>query len=119
MGSVRFATVAAGIVGLSATAVAQSADGARRKALGQHLARECVSCHRLDGTANGIPSIVGWKVEDFVDTMGYYRTGQRPNPAMASVAQSLDDDQTQALALWFAEQPLAAAKSPTAAAKKK
>jgi cytochrome c553 len=33
--------------------------------------------------------------------MGLYRTGQRTNPAMVSVAQSLDDIQIRALAAYF------------------
>jgi cytochrome c553 len=93
------------LIAMSTASVAQPADEARLKAVGQHLARECVTCHRLDGVDNGIPGIVGWKVEDFVTTMAFYKTGQRPNQAMVSVAQSLDDEQTRALATWFALQP--------------
>jgi cytochrome c553 len=105
---------------VSLSVLAQSPDETRLKALGQHLARECVTCHRLDGSDNGIPSIVAWKVDDFIDTMGFYKRGQRPNQAMISVAQSLDDEQTKALALWFAAQTPPARKTPaTAPAKKK
>ena len=84
---------------------AQQPDDARLKSLGQHLGRECVACHRLDGVDNGIPAIVGWPVADFIETMGYYKGGQRRNPAMVSVAQSLDDEQVKALATWFGVQP--------------
>ncbi len=104
---------------ICAMASAQAPDDARVRALGQHLARECVTCHRLDGVDNGIPAIVGWKVEEFVDTMGFYKGGQRPNQAMMSVAQSLDDEQTKALALWFAAQPPPAKKAPVSAPPKK
>jgi cytochrome c553 len=104
---------------VSTAVLAQSPDDLRIKALGQHLARECVTCHRLDGADNGIPGIVGWKVEDFVDTMGFYKSGQRPNQAMMSVAQSLDDEQTKALAVWLAAQPPPAKKAPASAPPKK
>jgi cytochrome c553 len=100
-------------------ALAQAPDEARVTALGQHLARECVTCHRLDGVDNGIPGIIGWTVEDFLATMSFYKSGQRPNQAMMSVAQSLDDEQTQALARWFAAQPPPAKKAPAATPAKK
>jgi cytochrome c553 len=108
-----------GLLAACSVARAQSTDEARLKAIGQHLGRECVACHRLDGVDNGIPGIIGWKVEDFVDTMGFYKTSQRPNQAMISVAQSLDDEQVQALALWFSTQPIPAKKTQTTAPPKK
>ena len=69
--------------------------------LGEHLAQECTSCHRKDGTEKGIPPIVGWAVPEFVTTMRFYKTGERTNPAMVSVAKSLDDDQLTALAVYW------------------
>jgi cytochrome c len=68
---------------------------------GKHLARECTSCHRIDGVDNGIPSITGWDLGEFVQTMTWYKDGARDNQAMRSVAQSLDDDQIEALATYF------------------
>jgi cytochrome c553 len=75
------------------------------KALGQHLAQECTPCHRLDGQVSGIPSITGLAPDYFIETMSFYKNGQRNNPAMVSVAQSLDDRQIKALALYFAALP--------------
>jgi cytochrome c553 len=75
------------------------------KALGQHLAQECTPCHRLDGADTGIPSIIGLEPHYFIETMSFYKNGQRNNPAMVSVAQSLDDRQIKALALYFAALP--------------
>jgi cytochrome c553 len=115
----RLVAMALGCLASGTMAVAQSNDETRLKVLGQHLARECVTCHRLDGVDNGIPAIVGWKVEDFVDTMGFYKGEQRQNAAMRSVAQSLDDEQTKALALWFAAQPPPAKTAPAPAPSKK
>jgi cytochrome c553 len=80
-------------------------DAAKELAYGQHLGRECTACHRLDGVDNGIPGIIGWPAETLIATMGFYRDGSRPNPAMASVAQSLDEPQIQALAIYFASLP--------------
>lgn len=78
-----------------------AADPAKQMAYGQHLSAECTTCHRLDGVDNGIPSIVGWKASDFVDTLNFYKSGARDNPAMKSVADSLDDQQIEALAVYF------------------
>ncbi|MEQ1649789.1 MAG: c-type cytochrome [Hyphomicrobiaceae bacterium] len=103
--------VAAGLYLAISTAAASAADPI---AYGKHLAGECTSCHKADGQDKGIPSITGWDVAEFVETMKYYQSGSRPNPAMQSVAQSLDDDQMQALAAYFATLP----KPPKAAATK-
>lgn len=75
-------------------------------AYGRHLSQECASCHRPDGANhNGIPSLVGHGVEEFVETLGYYKSGMRTNEVMVSVAQSLDDEQIQALAHYFNSLP--------------
>ena len=92
-------------VALAAMAPAALADPARLQAYGRHLAQECTSCHRLDGVDNGIPSIVGWDVAGFAETLRYYTDGSRTNPAMASVAGSLDAEQVAALAAYFASLP--------------
>ena len=88
------------------------ADDAKKRAYGQHLSRECTTCHRIDGTDNGIPSIIGWPAEDFVTTLRYYKEGLRPNAAMQSVAQSLEDDEFQALAMFFGALPKPPQKKP-------
>ncbi|HEX5600505.1 MAG TPA: c-type cytochrome [Hyphomicrobiaceae bacterium] len=69
--------------------------------LGEHLAQECTSCHRIDGTDNGIPSIVGLDPEYFINSLTYYKDRERTNPIMVSVAESLDKEQIEALALYF------------------
>ena len=85
--------------------VAASPPDTRRLALGKHLAQECTTCHRIDGTDNGIPSIVGLDPEYFAGTIGFYQRGERTNQAMESVAQSLDDEQVAALAAYYASLP--------------
>lgn len=74
-------------------------------AYGQHLARECTGCHRIDGVDNGIPSITGGDSTNFALTLKYYQDGQRNNPAMVSVAQSLDEAQIAALAAYYGTLP--------------
>lgn len=87
------------------------ANDAKLMSYGRHLSGECSSCHRIDGVDNGIPSITGWPVDDFIATMMFYRNGARPNPAMVSVAKSLDDDQMKALATYYNSLPKPAKKA--------
>ena len=86
-------------------ASAATADDAKALSYGRHLSQECSSCHRIDGIDNGIPSIVAWDRDTFITTMKFYQAGARPNPAMVSVAQSLDDAQINALATYYASLP--------------
>ena len=87
---------------LLGTLASARADTAKLVRYGEHLSQECTTCHRRDGVDNGIPSILGMNVKDFIDTLKFYQTGDRDNPAMVSVAKSLDDDQVKALAAYFA-----------------
>lgn len=80
----------------------EHASADRLVALGRHLAQECTTCHRPDGIKNGIPSIVGLDPAYLTEALKMYRTGKRTNPTMVSVAQSLDDEQMEALARYFA-----------------
>ena len=98
--------VAAGLAGTPVLA-----DDAKLFAYGRHLARECTACHRLDGVDNGIASILGMDRAAFAATLGFYRSGARSNAAMVSVAQSLDDAQVEALAVYYASLPKPAAKA--------
>jgi cytochrome c len=93
-----------------AGAGASVADDARSLALGRHLSAECTSCHRIDGVDNGIPSITGWAVRNFTETMDYYRSGARTNQVMISIAKSLDAEQVAALAAYYGSLPKAKAK---------
>ncbi|MEL6767535.1 MAG: c-type cytochrome [Pseudomonadota bacterium] len=70
-------------------------------AYGEYLASECVTCHQLDGSYDGIPPISGWPRPDFIRALLAYKAGLRDNPVMASVAGSLADDEMAALAAYF------------------
>lgn len=102
------------IAGLCVSLSFVTARAADPIAYGKHLAGECTSCHKADGQDRGIPSITGWDIAEFVETMKYYQSGARPNQAMQSVAQSLDEDQLKALAAYFGSLP----KPPKSAAAK-
>jgi len=51
------------------------------------------------------PSINGRDANQFVATLRSYLDGARTNPVMVSVARSLDDQQMQALAAYYASLP--------------
>ena len=67
----------------------------------KHLVRECTTCHSLYGQDVGIPLMIGLAKDRFLDTMELYRIGKRDNVAMQSVAQSLNEEDTLALALYL------------------
>ena len=102
---VRFLAVGTAVFCPFLGGAAAMADDVKLKAYGAHLSRECTACHRLDGTDNGIPSIIGWDSDRFAATLKFYQEGQRTNPAMVSVAKSLDDEQVRALAAYFSSLP--------------
>ncbi len=70
---------------------------------GEYLSAECLTCHRADGAAEGIPSITLWPEEDFVVAMHAYKRRLRPHPVMQMMAGRLNDEEIAALAAYFAQ----------------
>ena len=68
---------------------------------GAYLAGQCTTCHRTDGTDQGIPSITRWPPGDFVIALQAYKNGKRVHPAMQLVAGRLSDEEIAALAAYF------------------
>jgi len=68
---------------------------------GEYLSSECVSCHKADGSADGIPSITRWPEEDFVVAMHAYKEKLRPHPVMQMMAGRLSNEEIAALAAYF------------------
>ena len=94
------------LLGLAATSgSAMAQDFEQLRAYGEHLAQECVACHRTDGGPDpGIRSIIGWQNDIFVTTMKAYKNqefAERRNPVMVSVARSLNEEELSALAAYF------------------
>ena len=114
---VKTAVVAAFAL-LAADTTPALASDAKLEAYGRHLARECTSCHRVDGVDAGIPSIIGWPPNSFIATLKFYRDGSRTNPVMMSVASSLSEEQVQALAAFFGSMPKPAKKDAPSTDKK-
>ncbi len=72
-------------------------------AYGEYLASECLTCHRADGAAEGIPSITNWPSADFVVAMHAYKEKLRPHPVMQMTAARLSNEEIAALAAFFAQ----------------
>ncbi|MCC8429754.1 cytochrome C [Reyranella aquatilis] len=69
-------------------------------------ASSCTGCHAPKKVADSvIPHINGRKAEDIVTFMREYRSGAWPSSVMGRIAKGFDDQQTQAIAAWFAAQP--------------
>jgi cytochrome c553 len=60
-----------------------------------------VTCHQLSGRYQGIPPIVGWPEQSFVEIMDEYRAKRRSNPVMQTIAGKLSADEIAALAAYF------------------
>lgn len=70
-------------------------------AYGEYLSSNCLTCHKLDGSDEGIPSITGWPAKDFLVAMYAYKRKLRPHPVMQMMADPLSDDEIAALAAYF------------------
>ena len=68
---------------------------------GEYLSSECVTCHRLDGETEGIPSIVYFETEDFVILMHAYKSGEREHQVMQTITKRLGNEEIAALAAYF------------------
>ena len=71
------------------------------KALGEYLSSECVTCHQLSGANVGIPPIVGWPDDSFIEIMNEYRQKKRTNPLMQTIASRFSNEEIAALAAYF------------------
>ena len=70
------------------------------KEYGQHLAGECVTCHKANSD-KAIPSINGYDKEVFVTVMLAYKNKEMENAVMQMIAGRLDNEQIASLALYF------------------
>lgn len=70
-------------------------------AYGEYLSSECVGCHQLAGQTGGVPSITGWPTGPFIVAMFDYRSKDRDNVTMQTLAARLSDEEIAALAAYF------------------
>jgi sulfide dehydrogenase cytochrome subunit len=68
-------------------------------------ALSCSGCHPAAGTAGAaVPPIHGRPAADIVSAMADFRGGKRSPTVMDRIAKGFTDDETRAIAAWFAAQ---------------
>jgi len=84
-------------------------------AAGKAAAAACAGCHGETGvTATaGTPSLVGFDEKYFVAAMNAYKSGKRQHDMMKVIAMSASDTDVKHMALFYALQKPAAAKTPS------
>ena len=68
---------------------------------GEYLSAECVTCHRREENADGIPAIVGWPEARFIEALKSFQNGERTHEIMQNVARSLGEEEMAALARFY------------------
>ncbi len=68
-------------------------------------ALSCSGCHAAStAVATPVPRLSGRKADDIVAAMQGFRTGERPATIMDRLAKGFTDDETKAIAEWYAGQ---------------
>lgn len=82
---------------------------------GKAAAAACAGCHgEAESRTPGMPSLVGLDPKYFLAAMSAYKSGERKNEMMKPMAASLSDAETSNVALYYALQKPARAKTPSA-----
>ncbi|HEX7048053.1 MAG TPA: cytochrome c [Gammaproteobacteria bacterium] len=73
---------------------------------GKKKAETCAACHGLDGMSpNPMYPILASQYTEYLEhTLRAYKSGQRTNPIMSSLAVPLTEEDIEDLAAWFASQ---------------
>ena len=77
--------------------------------------KECKGCHGLDGkgTAPGIPNLAGQRGRYVMAALNEYKNGVRVHAALRTIAATMTEDDTRAVAAFYASlPPVAATKTP-------
>ena len=83
---------------------------------GKAAAAACAGCHGDAGVSQipGIPSLIGLDPKYLIDAMKAYQDGQRKNDTMKSMVAALNDTAMSNIAMFYALQKPARAKTPAA-----
>ncbi len=107
--SIMVALVACGDSGPESNASAEEPLTPEQQAIaeGKRVARMCVGCHGPEGVSRvaSYPSIAGLPQEYIEKALHAYRSGERDNPMMGSVARNLSDEAIDSLSQYFASLP--------------
>lgn len=86
---------------LALTSVSRSADAAT---LPPPVAAACTGCHRPGDSDPALPQLAERSAGDIVAAMAAFRAGKRPATVMDRIAKGYSDDETAAIAAWYAAQ---------------
>jgi cytochrome c553 len=94
-------------------AAAAAAKGSTLQAAAS-AAASCAGCHGENGVSNapGMPSLVGQDPKYLAAAISAYKNGQRKDDMMKPMADSLDESDIKAIALYYALQKPERAKTP-------
>lgn len=75
--------------------------------LGNEKARMCVGCHGPKGISLVVsyPSLAGKSQEYLTEQLQAFRSGERVNPMMSSIARNITEDDIAALSFYYASLP--------------
>ena len=73
---------------------------------GEYLSAECVTCHKISGKSDGVPSISGVDADAIATMLHAYKAKELENKVMQLMAGRLDNEQIASLAVYFASLPL-------------
>ncbi|WP_018390811.1 c-type cytochrome [Ancylobacter sp. FA202] len=65
-------------------------------------AASCSGCHPRTDTNGPVPSLNGQPAEQIVAAMAAFRSGERRSTVMTRIAKGFTDEETQAIAAYFA-----------------
>ncbi|MGD8176983.1 c-type cytochrome [Marinimicrobium sp. ARAG 43.8] len=76
----------------------------RRIEQGRQQARMCIGCHGPEGRSRveSYPSLAGLDRSYLAEQLHAFRSGERDNPMMSSIARNLDDEAIAVLSAYFA-----------------
>ncbi len=71
------------------------------------LVNPCMTCHGPNGSSVGLamPSIAGFKSENFIEIMEEYQNDERPSTIMGRIAKGYEMEEFEIMANYFAKQP--------------
>jgi cytochrome c553 len=90
---------------LAATVAVAASTGIAHAADAPPGAAACSGCHAIrQGVESPVPRLNGRDAAQIVAAMAEFRTGQRPATVMGLVAKGFSEQETQAIAAWYAAQ---------------
>ena len=102
--SITVKTISLLLLGLTAAAVAGQPAAAADAAAGRQKARQCQTCHGIDGIAKIpiAPHLAGESRMYLETQLKAFRSGKREHEMMSVVAKHLSDEDISDLAAWYA-----------------